>query len=416
MALTRAVQRCYLVAGSYRSQTGRHVGSTESARSLLNWLVLGAGLQGSDWFNPKRKPATPAEIDAAWARLADGAAPRALSVMPLPPAWLQPLPAADNSQLPLQALPAPVPLPRGWWIGSYSSLAAGAGAVPGTDPDSTLQARAGADHDAAVLTDDGPAAADPAAQTLAADDICRFPRGAQAGECVHAAFELADFSDAKTWPQAIGQALQRHGPLPGAGDPPLVAMLQRGLADVLATPLPVGTATPLRLHNLRPRQRLNELEFHLHAPQLSASALTRCLASHGYPAPRLGFGQLQGYLKGFIDLVLQHEGRWFIVDWKSNHLGDTPADYTQARLEQAMTAHHYPLQALVYSLALQRWLQQRLPGYQHAQHFGGALYLFVRGLRPGWRQADGSPCGLHVQRPSAAVLDQLSSLLNGGHA
>ncbi len=432
VALTRAVQRCYLVAGSYTTQAFGRSSSTESARSLLNWLVLGAGLQGSDWFNPKRKPATPAEIDTAWATLADGAAPGALAVAPLPAAGLQPLPPADDDQVPLQALQPPSPLPRGWWIGSYSSLAQGADAgprsVPGAEPDSTLQARAGADHDAAVQADDAPTPAADTDTALPADDLCRFPRGTLAGECVHAAFELADFSDAHTWPAAIDQALQRYGPTrsetgtpgtpttPGSVDRPLAAMLQRGLADVLATPLPVGTATPLLLHSLGPHQRLNELEFHLHAPQLSANALTRCLAAHVYPAPRLGFGQLHGYLKGFIDLVLQHDGRWFIVDWKSNHLGETPADYTTHRLEQAMTAHHYQLQSLVYSLALQRWLQQRLPGYQHDQHFGGALYLFVRGLRPGWRQADGSPCGLHFHRPTAAVLNQLSSLLDGGPA
>ncbi len=413
VALTRAVQRCYLVAGSYRSQTGRHVGSTESARSLLNWLVLGAGLQGSDWFNPRRKTATPAEIDAAWARLA---LPGALAVAPLPPAHQQPLPPADDGQAPLQALAPPAPLPRAWWIGSYSSLAQGADAATAAavaEPDSPLQPRAGADHDAAV--DSGADSGD-APAPLPADDLRRFPRGTLAGECVHAAFELADFSDARSWPTAIDQALQRHSPQPGADTQPLAAMLQRGLADVLATPLPVGTATPLRLDSLHPRRRLSELEFHLHAPQLSASALTRTLAAHGYPAPRLGFGQLQGYLKGFIDLVLQHEGRWFIADWKSNHLGDAPSDYGTTRLEQAMTSHHYQLQSLVYSLALQRWLQQRLPGYQHAQHFGGALYLFVRGLRPGWTQGDGSPTGLHFHRPSAAVLNQLSSLLDGGLA
>jgi exodeoxyribonuclease V beta subunit len=426
VALTRAVQRCYLVAGSYCSQYGRHVGTTESARSLLNWLLLGSGLQAADWFNPRRKTATPAEIDAAWGRLA---LPGALAVAALPPAWLQPLPAADDGAAALQALVPPTALPRGWWIGSYSSLVQGAdaaAAVAATLADSPLQPRAGADHDAAVdvvaeAVADG--AADPgdgAAPALAADDLCRFPRGTLAGECVHAAFELADFSDPRSWPAAIDQALLRHGPLLPAASAaeasPLAAMLQRGLADVLATPLPVGTATPLRLDALGPLQRLNELEFHLHAPQLSASALVRCLADHGYAAPRLAFGQLQGYLKGFIDLVLQHEGRWFVVDWKSNHLGDAPGDYSTPRLEQAMTAHHYQLQSLVYSLALQRWLQLRLPGYQHGRHFGGALYLFVRGLRPGWRQADGSPTGAHLHRPSAAVLQQLSALLDGGTA
>ena len=416
VALTRAVQRCYLVAGSYSMLAFGKPSTTESGRSLLNWLVLGGGLTGTDWFDSKRKPAPPFEVDAAWQTLAT---PGALAVDVLPPAHRQPLPPGDDATAPLSALAPPAPLPRPWRIGSYSGLTQqllDSPAAPDEADTSALQPRAGADHDAAVAD---AADGDGAAAPMPADDIRRFPRGAQAGECLHAAFELADFSDATTWPAAADQALRQHGPLAtrdGADDDALSAMLQRALADVLATPLPVGTATPLRLATLGRRQRLVELEFHLHAPQLSAHALQRTLAAHGYPAPRFGFSELQGYLKGFIDLVVVHEGRWFIADWKSNHLGDDPADYAQAGLDAAMTAHHYQLQSLVYSLALQRWLQQRLPGYRHDTHFGGALYLFVRGLRPGWTQADGRPTGLHVHRPSAAVLQQLSALLEGGGA
>jgi exodeoxyribonuclease V beta subunit len=416
VALTRAVHRCYLLAGSYSNQSFGHVSTTESARSLLNWLLLGGGLQAADWFSSKRKPATPSELDAAWAKLA---APGVVDVAPLPPLAAQPMPLDDGGSAPLQALPPPAVLPRGWWIGSFSQLAGSAdtghGAAAHTpEPDSPLQPRAGADHDGAVA----PADADAPASALPPHDVLRFPRGTEAGVCVHTAFELADFTDARTWPTAATQALQRHPPQPaspGRAEPDaLAAMLHGMLADVLATPLPVGTASPLRLQTIGMRQRLVELEFHLPAPHLQAGALTRTLAAHGWPAPRLGFGALQGYLKGFIDLVLQHDGRWFVVDWKSNHLGDRPADYADAALQGAMAAHHYPLQALLYSLALQRWLQHRLPGYRHAQHFGGALYLFVRGLRPGWRQADGTPTGMQLLRPSAALLADLSALLDGG--
>ncbi|GCL60944.1 exodeoxyribonuclease V subunit beta [Pseudaquabacterium pictum] len=409
VALTRAVHRCYLLAGSYSMQSFGHVSTTESARSLLNWLLLGDGLQAADWFNPKRKVATPSELDAAWTRLA---APSVVDVSPLPALPALALPPASDGDAPLQALRPPAPLPRGWWIGSFSQLAASADAEAATppEPDSPLQPRAGADHDSTVA----PAEPDAPATALPAQDVLRFPRGTEAGVCVHTAFELADFSDPRTWPAAATQALQRHPPQPAGAEPAaLAAMLQGMLADVLTTPLPVGTARPLQLQAIGNRQRLVELEFHLPAPRLSAAALARTLAAHGWPAPRLGFGQLHGYLKGFIDLVLQHDGRWFVLDWKSNHLGDRPADYADAALQAAMADHHYPLQALLYSLALQRWLQHRLPGYRHDQHFGGALYLFVRGLRPGWRQADGMPTGVQLLRPSAALLADLSALLDG---
>jgi len=452
VALTRAVQRCYLLAGSYRNRVGKHLSQAESGRSLLNWLVAGDGLSPADWFDPKRKPAEPAEIAAAWATLAttvppggDPAAGTGLAVDPLPTAWRQPLPPAPADAEPLQALPAPSPLPGGWWMGSYSSLAQGAQALAPAGPAHTGdwaddnwagsversnhpgQERAAADHDLRSAEADEGAPAPTGTATLADDDFLRFPRGALAGECVHAAFEFADFSDPLTWPAAVARALHDHAPAGGAGlattaapgpdagstATAQAAMLQRLLADVLNRPLPVGGAQPLRLATLTPDRRLTELEFHLPVPQLAATRLNRLLAQCGYAVPRLEFGQLRGYLKGFIDLVFEFEGRYFIADWKSNHLGEHAADYGDAALDAAMTSHNYHLQSLLYSVALQRWLQQRLPGYRHGQHFGGVLYLFVRGLRPGWTTASGLPAGLHFHRPTADTLDRLSDLLAG---
>ena len=436
VALTRAVHRCTLLTGSYRRQHGKHITPTESARGLLHWLVLGDGLTPTDWFKPNRKPPPPFEIAAAWTRWCDALGDsHALAIAPLPLPLRQPLLPADCSAQPLQALPAPTPLPTGWWIASFSSLVHGAQAAaqvadpdPDTDTDADadaandaerpLQPRPGADHDALAEPPDPPAL-DAAAAALPPDDPLRFPRGTLAGECVHAAFEHADFSAHTTWPGAIADALTAHPPLPlppGSDSAALPAMLHATLAQVLATPLPLGTPTPLRLASLGLHQRLNELEFHLHAPQLSAAALGRTLARHGVPAPRLGFGSLQGYLKGYIDMVFRHEGRWFIADWKSNHLGDAPADYAGPALQRAMTDHHYHLQALVYAVALQRWLQQRLPNYSHAQHFGGAVYLFVRGVRPHWQQADGTPAGLHFFRAPQTLLDDVTALLAGATA
>jgi exodeoxyribonuclease V beta subunit len=199
----------------------------------------------------------------------------------------------------------------------------------------------------------------------------------------------------------------------GADSVRWASMLHRLLGDVLNQPLPLGTARPLRLSQLGAERRLAELEFHLPAPRLDPRRLNACLTALGYGPSRLDFPPLHGFLKGFIDLVFEHDGRYFIADWKSNHLGEAPDDYSQASLDTAMRAHHYDLQSLIYSVALHRWLALRLPDYHHEQHFGGAVYLFLRGLRPGWRQADGSPCGLHFHRPGLAALERLSKLLAG---
>ncbi len=394
VALTRAVHRCVIVAGGYCTKAGKATSSKESTHSLLNWLVAGDGLSPEEWFDGERSTAS---IAAAWAALATRVGP-VIDIAPLPRAPARPLPAERPAPESLAALPAPRRIPPPWWIGSYSALTHGA-----------THEQAALDHD--LRAADLPAALAP----LDDDDILRFPRGAAAGECVHAVFERADFTDPATWPASIGEALRVHGPtLPNAGDDAhslRARMLERMLGDVLATPMPVGTAEPLRLARAPLRHRLTELEFHLPSHCLEADALNAALADLGYAVPRLAFGALRGYLKGFIDLVVFHDGRYFIVDWKSNYLGDSAADYAQAPLAAAMSAQGYTLQALLYSVALDRLLQRRVPGYDAAQHFGGALYLFVRGLRPGWVNDDGTAAGLHFQRPTAHALRRLSALL-----
>ena len=109
----------------------------------------------------------------------------------------------------------------------------------------------------------------------------------------------------------------------------------------------------------------------------------------------LVFSDLTGYLKGYIDLVFEHEGRFFVLDWKSNHLGSTAAHYAPAALRSAMAREGYHLQALLYSLAVHRWLGTRWRGYNPQQHWGGVIYLFLRGVRPGWQDAQGHPAGLY---------------------
>jgi exodeoxyribonuclease V beta subunit len=111
-------------------------------------------------------------------------------------------------------------------------------------------------------------------------------------------------------------------------------------------------------------------------------------------------------MKGFIDLVFEFDGRFYIADYKSNWLGDTMPDYSRARLDEEMIKHGYPLQYLIYSLALHRYLDLRLPDYDPEQHFGGAYYLFIRGMKPEWGQA-----GVYFERPPVAVLEALDTCM-----
>jgi len=217
-----------------------------------------------------------------------------------------------------------------------------------------------------------------------------------------------DFTDSTSWPAAITAALREQPQGQGDADGVrLPAMLTRMLGDVLTTRLPGGVT----LCDVPRGRRLIELEFNLPAAHLTASALAALLRAYGYPVPPLSFGVLEGYLRGFIDLVFEQGGRFYILDWKSNHLGDNAAAYTAGPVARAMEEHGYHLQYLLYAVALHRYLARRLPDYQYDVHFGGAMYLFVRGVRPGWTSADGTSTGVHFDRPPLELVERLSALL-----
>jgi len=111
-------------------------------------------------------------------------------------------------------------------------------------------------------------------------------------------------------------------------------------------------------------------------------------------------------LKGFIDLLFEYQGRYYVLDYKSNYLGDNLADYEPERLVHAIAEHRYDLQYQLYTLALHRLLKQRLPNYDYEEHMGGVVYLFLRGMRVGQQT------GVFQNRLTlehVTVLDQLFS-------
>lgn len=403
VALTRAIHRCVIVAGCYRS-AGRTPSATASTRSLLNWLVAGAGMSASDWFQHK-KGAAP--IVSAWHDLAERS-DGAIVVTPLPTNAAVALASARPSPDTLAAWPAPRSLPAGWWIGSFSALAHGA-----------AHDRSGVDHDLRVVDRLVPLPEEVRLHFRPADDDpLHFPRGPAAGEAIHQAFETIAFTDAAGWPAAVDGALRKLRALGVAdapesgGDALRARMLTRLLGATLNTPLPLGTAQPLQLATLPNSRRLVELEFHLPSHRFESGALNDLLAAHGYAMPRLAFSALRGFLKGFIDLVFEHAGRFFVLDWKSNHLGDTPAHYGPGPMAAAMRDQGYHLQYLLYLVALDRYLRHRIADYQPERHLGGAVYLFVRGVRPDWHASDGAPTGVFFHRPTTALIARLSALFD----
>jgi len=126
----------------------------------------------------------------------------------------------------------------------------------------------------------------------------------------------------------------------------------------------------------------------------------------GVARPALSRDTLNGMFKGFVDLAFEHAGRYYVVDYKSNWLGEGDAAYTAEAMAAAVAAQRYDLQYVLYLLALHRQLQLRLPDYDYDRHVGGALYLFLRGSRAAGQ-------GIHRARPPRALIEALDALFKG---
>jgi exodeoxyribonuclease V beta subunit len=408
VALTRASTRCYLVAGAWSSARSNATRCKAAGATPLNWLAHPASPELAEW--QARGPEA-AAIEADWGALAAAVAdPAVIAVARLPADRGRALNAPAVAPERLQARAAPEFIAPRRRIGSYSGLVSGPGSSAALPSSLEIHFEgAGRDHDGLTAS-----VALPAVGGSGPSDILAFPRGAEAGTCLHALLERVDFADPAGWPGAIESALREQAPwlaTQGAALAParLVPMLERWLVDLAAAPLPGGFC----LADLDPRRRLHEMEFHLPAAALAPAALRALLRRHGHAAPALRFDTLHGHLKGFIDLVCEHRGRWYVLDWKSNHLGNGAADYHPERVQAAVDQHDYALQALIYLLALDRFLACRLADYDPRRHLGGALYLFVRGVRPGWEIGAELPAGVWFLPAPHAALADLAAVLNG---
>ncbi|MCU5788782.1 PD-(D/E)XK nuclease family protein, partial [Alloalcanivorax marinus] len=154
-----------------------------------------------------------------------------------------------------------------------------------------------------------------------------------------------------------------------------------------------------------------ELEFLFPARRVSVEALDALIRTHiapGRPRPRLAADTLNGMLKGFIDLVFEHQGRYYVLDYKSNWLGPDDAAYTREAMTEAVLESRYEVQYALYLLALHRLLRARLgDGYRPDRHLGGAVYVFLRGLA-------GPDAGAVFERPPTELIEALDQLFVPG--
>jgi len=304
---------------------------------------------------------------------------------------------------------------QAWRNWSFSLLSAG------VEPAAPL-APAERDHDELIEPAGGRSA--PAAPVAELDParsrLAGLGGGFSTGHCLHGILERLDFQSAGG--QALGdlvdQALRKYKLPPEQWhDPGCLAG-----RDLLETALAPGLA----LAGVSPASRLSELPFVFplsggpdgEAPPVSGRVFADLFRRWpgeglppGYPEQldRIRARPLRGFMRGYIDLVFEHAGRFYVADYKSNFLGDSLDDYSLPRLQQAMAEHHYPLQYHLYVTALHLFLEQRKPGYRYEAHFGGVFYLFLRGLSP--RRE--SPAGIFRDRPPGELIRALADRLRG---
>jgi exodeoxyribonuclease V beta subunit len=242
--------------------------------------------------------------------------------------------------------------------------------------------------------------------------IFSFHRGARAGIFMHSIFESLDFASPSesALNELIEQGLDRHG-FDRCWQPCITEMA----LNVLSVPLssPGGSFT---LRNLKPSAWSTELEFFFPLKRLASTGLAEVLIRHkavpggvdlASVASSLDFTPVKGMLLGFMDMVFEAEGRYWLLDWKSNHLGNSVDEYREGSLRRAMTENLYPLQYLLYTVALDRYLSLRVPGYSYATHFGGVIYVFLRGVSA----CNGEQTGFFRDLPPEGLIRELSAIL-----
>ncbi len=236
--------------------------------------------------------------------------------------------------------------------------------------------------------------------------ICTFDRGRRTGDFFHDVLEHLDFQDLGDLSTLIDSKLRTYGFSQTLHRPAINQILLQ-LMDVELDP-------GIRLLDIPKRERLSEVEFSYPLAHLTPASLVktinRCIALAGDIRARMGslrFDPVDGFLRGAIDLLFRVKDRYYLIDWKSNWLGSQSTDYGLEGMQRAMLEHNYYLQYHLYTLAVDLFLQKRLPGYDYETHFGGVYYIFLRGIDP----ADPSR-GIFRDRPAAATVKGLAALIS----
>ncbi|OOF87470.1 exodeoxyribonuclease V subunit beta [Rodentibacter ratti] len=228
--------------------------------------------------------------------------------------------------------------------------------------------------------------------------IAALPRGTQVGTLLHRYLEKNDFN-ALTNEVALEKLCQEL-----QLDVELIPLLQQWFEQIVQTSL--SQSHGIKLIELAKSDCIKEMSFYLSIQEnFDVKGFNQALqAYHHLPSESLQFEDIQGMIRGTIDLVFRHQGKYYLLDYKSNFLGGSWADYAPQCLEKAMLHHHYDWQYLLYTLALHRYLKSVDSHYDYEHDFGGVFYLFLRGM-------NGEPqSGVFFDRPSTQLINELEEV------
>ena len=399
VALTRAQRGLWLgVAETHRDISG------DASKNTLKQSAL------SKLLKRQKKGDLSHQLKTLWGTCND------ICIQELPePSYTSYLPASSTDVL-QDALTPKLQHHSLWWTASFSALTRGL----------ITESKRDEDVAAAIIDADMVLEADAEPSTLGAKQNAvhrwqNFPAGARYGTLMH---DLLDWLAQNKWPianpkapvwsqQAWTELIERKSHWLQLNDEERHD-LDAWISEVVQTPLPLDTqhlgfeTRPLVLGQLTSEHMWSEMEFNLEAHHVPAQLLDKHIQSHlfaGEARPALQPRWMPGMLTGSLDLVLQHDQRYWVVDYKSNKLND----YAAATLQNAVLQKRYEVQYVLYTLALHRLLKVRLPDYDYDQHMGGAIYVFMRGINQ-------SGAGVHFQRPPQVLIETLDSLFAGSTA
>lgn len=400
VALTRAIKRCYVVWGLFNN----------AETSAMAYLLHHQPKAGNDFKNGDRVASLQRRVLAKTDKdLQDdlkqlsSRSEGTIKILPLPhDHGMKHITGEENKER-LSCRYFSGRIDNSWKISSYSSL------ISQRTPDEELPDRDAFDDVYVPATETG---LDPYKNT----DIFSFPKGTRSGIFFHDIFEHLDFTAENSGHkvQLITEKLQAYGFDPRWREPVITQ-----IDKVLSTPL-VSDNTAFSLSCVKWGNRCNEMEFYFPLKSVLPRHLKKIFADHGninlygeFPdqLDKLSFSLTRGFIKGYMDMLFYYNGRFWLVDWKSNFLGSSMEDYGKNALKRIMNDNLYILQYHLYTLAIHQYLRWRMTDFRYEKHFGGIFYIFIRGVDPD----KGPEFGIYNDFPNPDLIDAMAKSLIPGY-